>query len=109
MDKVAFFRDYLAKKPEDRFARYSLALELKKAGAREEAEAELRRVVARFPESGAAHLQLGQLLEEDERFEEAQAALQAGLTVLRGSSDPEARKAVSELQLALDAVEDQLG
>jgi predicted Zn-dependent protease len=54
MDRVAFFRDYLQTKPDDRFARYSLALELKKAGQLDEAEAELRTMLAAHPQSGRA-------------------------------------------------------
>ena len=42
MDRIAFFREHLEKAPTDRFARYSLALELKKAGQLDAAEAELR-------------------------------------------------------------------
>jgi predicted Zn-dependent protease len=108
MDRVAFFRAHLDKAPDDRFARYSLALELKKAGQPEEAEAELRRLLEQHPHSGAGHLQLGQLLEEQERLEAAKEAYEAGLTALSGLKDADARKARSELQHAADAVEDRL-
>jgi len=109
MDRVAFFRDYVEKKPDDRFARYSLALELKKAGQLTEAEAELREVVRRHPTSGAAHLQLGQLLEEQDRLDDALAAFAAGLDALAGLHDADARKGQAELRLELEAVEDKLG
>ncbi len=108
MDRVAFFRAHLEGKPTDRFARYSLALELKKAGAFDEAETQLRRLLEQHPESGAGHLQLGQLLEEQERLEAAKEAYEAGLSALRMGRDAEARKARSELQTAVDAVEDRL-
>ena len=108
MDRIAFFRDHLADAPTDRFARYSLALELKKAGDPVEAEAQLRILLEHHPHSGAGHLQLGQLLEEQERLEDAQQAYEAGLEALAGLRDAEARKARSELQQAVDAVEDKL-
>ncbi len=108
MDRIAFFRTHLETRPTDRFARYSLALELKKAGDPAQAEVELRRVVADHPDSGAAWLQLGQLLEELERLDEAKQAYEDGLAALAGAHDPDGRKAVSELQQALDAVEDAI-
>lgn len=108
MDRIAFFRDFLASKPEDRFARYSLALELKKADRLDEAEVELRRMLADHPTSGAGYLQLGEVLESLERLEDAQAAYLDGLSALRGSRDPEGRKAIAELQQAHDAVEDRI-
>ena len=108
MDRIAFFRDHLAKAPTDRFARYSLALELKKAGEPERAEVELRTLLEHHPDSGAGHLQLGQLLEEQERLEEARQAYEAGLAALATLRTPEARKARAELQQAVDIVEDKL-
>lgn len=105
MDKVAFFRDYLDDKPDDRFARYSLALELKKAGDLAAAESELEELLRRHPTSGAGYLQLGQLREEDDRLEAAQVAYREGLAALEGVDDAEGRKARSELRQALEAVE----
>ena len=96
------YRDYLQKKPTDRFAMYSLALELKKAGQVGEAEAAFRALLAIHPDSGAGHLQLGTLLEEDGREDDAQAAWEAGLTALKGLTDPDALRSRSEIQTALD-------
>jgi len=108
MDRIAFFRAHLDTAPTDRFARYSLALELKKAGDPAGAEAELRRLLIDHPDSGAGHLQLGQLLEETGRLEDAKRAYEAGLAALAGSRDADGRRALSELQQALDAVEDAI-
>jgi len=105
MDKVAFFADYLEDRPDDRFARYSLALELKKAGQVDDAEAQLRELLRRHPGSGAGHLQLGQLLEERDDLEAAAAAYREGLGALAHVDGAEARKARTELQQALDQVE----
>jgi len=105
MDKVRFFRDYVEGKPDDRFARYSLALELKKAGAVDEAEEQLVELLRRHPLSGAGHLQLGQLREERDDLEGAAEAFRAGLEALADDRSAEGRKARSELQTALDQVE----
>ena len=102
MDRIALYRDYLQKKPTDRFAMYSLAFELKKAGRVAEAEAAFRALLAQHPDSGAGHLQLGTLLEEDGRDDEAQAAWEAGLAALQGLTDADALRSRGEIQTALD-------
>lgn len=104
MDPVTTFRDWLAKKPDDRFARYSLALALKKAGEPDQALAELRELLRRHPQSGAGHYQHGLLLLELERRDEARAAWEEGLAALAGTTDPEAQRSLREIEGALDAL-----
>lgn len=101
MDRIQTLRDWLANKPDDRFARYSLALELNKGGRTDEALAELRELLRRHPHSGAGHYQHGLVLVEAERPEEARAAWLTGLEALRGVDDPEARRSVGEIERAL--------
>lgn len=101
MDPVTTFRDWLSKKPDDRFARYGLALELKKAGRFDEALEELRELLRRHPHSGAGHYQHGLLLVELEREEEARAAWEAGRAALEGVDDPEAKRSMREIETAL--------
>lgn len=102
MDRTQTLRDWLANKPDDRFARYSLALELNKAGRTAEALDELRELLRRHPHSGAGHYQHGLVLFEAERADEARVAWLAGLDQLRGVDDPEARRSLGEIQRALD-------
>jgi tetratricopeptide (TPR) repeat protein len=102
MDRVTFFRDYLVTHPRDRFAAYSLALELKKAGRLEESEEAFRDLLAEHPHSGAGHYQLGLMLQEQERLDEAREAWEAGLQALRSQTDADARRSRSEIQGALD-------
>jgi tetratricopeptide (TPR) repeat protein len=104
MDPLTTFRDWLAKKPDDRFARYGLALELKKAGRADEALIELRELLRRHPRSGAGHYQHGLLLQDLERTGEAREAWEAGLVALAGVDDPEARRSLREIEGALDAL-----
>jgi predicted Zn-dependent protease len=101
MDALTTFRDWLAKKPDDRFARYGLALELKKAGRPDEALAELRELLRRHPRSGAGHYQHGLLLLELDRVDDARAAWEAGLAALEGVSEPEAQRSAREIETAL--------
>ncbi len=106
MDAIATFRAYLEKKPTDRFARYSLALALAKAGREAEAEATFVELLRQHPSSGAGHYQLGLLHRVTGRFDAAQASWEAGLAALRGLAGPEARRSRSEIQSALDDLED---
>ncbi|MCB9685620.1 MAG: tetratricopeptide repeat protein [Alphaproteobacteria bacterium] len=103
MDRIDAFRALLEKKPDDRFALYSLAFELKKAGRAEEALTAFGELLRRHPTSGAGHLQLGMLLQDLGRDDDAREAWEAGLGALAGCEDPEARRSVGEIQAALDA------
>lgn len=104
-DLVATFRAALARRPDERFARYSLALELVKAGRPEEALAEFAELLRRHPTSGAGHLQRGRLLAELGRSAEARAAWEDGLAALRGLTDPEARRSTREIADALEGLD----
>lgn len=104
MDRIDPLRRWLEAKPADRFARYSLALELKKAGRPEEALAEFRDLLRRHPASGAGHYQHGLLLQELGRDDEARAAWAAGLEALATVDDAEAVRSRREIEAALDAL-----
>lgn len=101
-DRVAVFREHLARRPDDRFALYGLALELKKAGRREEAEAAFADLFRSHPGSGAGHYQLGLLRLEAGDPSGARSAWEAGLMALDGAVDAESRRSVGEIQRALD-------
>ena len=81
---------------------YSLALALKKASQFDEAQAAFVALLAEHPQSGAGHYQYGLLYAEEERYEDAMNAWNAGLSALRGANDVEARRSRSEIQSALD-------
>jgi tetratricopeptide (TPR) repeat protein len=102
MNRLTPLRERLATHPDDRFARYSLALELKRAGDPEGALTELRELLRRHPGSGAGHYQHGLLLVELDRSEEARQAWEEGLAALRDLADPEARRSLGEIRRALD-------
>ena len=102
---VETYRDYLANKPGDRFAMYSLALALSKAGDKAGAELAFRELLALHPTSGAGHLQHGRLLADLGRTEDAKAALQAGIDALREQLDPESKRSLAELRAELEGIE----
>lgn len=106
MDRIGNLRSFLAGRPDDRFARYSLAIELHKAGQIEEALAEMAELLRRHPTSGAGHYQHGQILLAAGRPAEAREAWAAGLKLLDGArADPEARRSIGEIERALDTLD----
>ncbi len=101
MDRIAHFRGYLEAHPGDRFALYSLALELKKAGRIDEAQQAFDWLLAEHPTSGAGHYQHGLMWLDEGDEDAARAAWKAGLRALHGVNDPEARRSRSEIEGAL--------
>lgn len=101
MDRIETLRAWLATHADDRFAAYSLALELDKVGRHEDALVEMRALLERHPASGAGHYQHGRILAARGRTAEARAAWEAGLSALRGVPDAEARRSVREIEGAL--------
>lgn len=105
-DRAGALRDWLAKKPDDRFATYALALEVKKAGDLAEAEALLEALVRTHPHAGAGWYQLGVLHEELGALESAANAWRRGLNALRDADGVEARRSRGEIERALDSLDD---
>ena len=104
--RIDTLREYLAKKPGDRFALYSLALEHKKAGDVATAQQTFEDLLREHPTAGAGHYQYGILLTELGRRDEARAAFRAGLLALRDATEPEARRSFGEIERALDDLEE---
>jgi predicted Zn-dependent protease len=99
--RLAAFRGLLVKRPDDPFARYSVAMALRSAGDRQGAVAEFRENARRAPDYVPSYLMLGQLLEELSLHAEALAAFEDGIAAARRSGDGHAER---ELQSAADGV-----
>jgi Tfp pilus assembly protein PilF len=97
---------YLEKNPGDRFAMYALAMAYKNAGACVDAEPAFRRLLSVHPHSGAGHFQLGMLLVDDDREDEAVEAWRRGLAALANAADAEAVRSVREIEGMLAIYED---
>jgi predicted Zn-dependent protease len=100
VQRLAAFRDALARRPDDPFARYSVAMALRSAGDAPGAAAELGELARRSPDYVPSYLMLGQVLRELGRDDEAVAAFEAGIVVARKRGDGHAER---ELQSAADA------
>ncbi len=99
--RIEAFRAFVAKSPDDPFARYSLAMALRASGRADEAIAEFRELARRKPDYVATYLMLGQALEVAGRTDEAAIAYEAGIPAATRVNDMHAR---SELSQALDGV-----
>lgn len=99
--RIEAFRQFVAKSPDDPFARYSLAMALRAAGQTEAAVTEFREIARRRPDYVPTYLMLGQALETLGRDGEAAQAYEDGVAEATRKQDGHA---ASELSQALDAV-----
>lgn len=104
VDKIAFFNDFLTKKPTDAFARYALAMELAKVGRTDEAIAQYETLLEQNPDYPPGHFQYGLLLNRLERRAEAIARLTLGVAAATRVNDTHARK---EMQAQMDEWESE--
>ena len=99
--RLAAFRTHLAQRPDDPFARYSLAMALRAAGDREGCVAEFRELARRAPDYVPTFLMLGQVLEELGLEAEALETFEQGIAAARRRGDGHAER---ELSGAAEAV-----
>ncbi len=99
--RIQAFRAFVAKNPDDPFARYSLAMALRSAGSAADAAVEFEELRRRRPDYVPAYLMAGQALEALGRDAEAARAYVDGIAAATRANDMHAR---SELGLALEAV-----
>jgi len=99
--RLEAFRQFVAKRPADPFARYSLAMQLRSMGRADEAASELREVAQRSPEYVPAYIILGQVLEGLGDGAEAARVYEAGVAAATRAGNEHAR---SELSRALDSL-----
>ncbi len=99
--RIEAFRAFVAKSPDDAFARYSLAMALRSAGRGEDAAAELMELRRRKPGYVPAYLALGQALEALGRDAEAARTYEEGALAAARGNDTHAR---DQLEHALEAV-----
>ena len=100
-NRLEVLKGMLAQNPNDRFARYGLAMEYANSGNLEEAIGEYRTLLAVNPNYSAAYFHGGQTLEKLGRREEARAIYGEGIEATSRNGDMHTR---SEIQAALDAL-----
>lgn len=103
VDRVATFRSFIAKKPDDPFPRYGLAMELRTRGDLEGATAAFDELIQLFPDYVPSYLMSGGVLAELGRRADAIARYQRGIEVATKKGDHHAK---GELESALHAAND---
>lgn len=101
MSRIDAIKKILAQQPNDAFARYGLAMELKNAGQHEEAHATFLELAERNPDYVPQYLMHGNLLAAMQRLDDARAVFARGLAAAKQKRD---QHAASELQQALDGL-----
>ncbi len=99
--RIEAFRAFVAKSPDDAFARYSLAMALRTAGRSGEAAAEFEELRRRNPDYVPAYLMLGQTLEAAGDDAGAARAYEDGMAAATRMNDMHAR---NELSQSLEAI-----
>jgi len=87
--------EFVARKPDDAFSRYGLALECVNSGDATAADQHFRALIERNGEYVPAYLMYAQLLVRESRAEEARAVLSSGIAAATRKGDQHAR---SELE-----------
>lgn len=93
--------EMLKSTPDDPFLHYGLAMEHRTAGEREQALAELQKVLELDPDYVAAYFHQGQLLAEAGEVVPARRILQSGVEVARRIGDLHAAEEMSGLLSSL--------
>jgi predicted Zn-dependent protease len=99
--RVEAMRKMVAQRPDEPFARYSLAMSLRAAGRAEEAASEFEELQRRRPDYVPSYLMLGQVLEGLGRAADAAGAYERGIAAATRTNDQHAR---SELSAALEVL-----
>ena len=104
--RLAAFRKIVEQRPEEPFARYSLAMACRAAGKGEDAAREFEELARRSPDYVPTYLMLGQVLEGLGRLEDAALVYERGIAAATRMNETHAR---SELGQALDVLRAQGG
>lgn len=98
MDRIATFKTFISRSPQDPFPRYGLAMEHKARGELAEAWAVFEELIKAFPDYVPSYLMAGGILAALARKDEAITIYRQGIEVATRRGDQHARR---ELEAAL--------
>lgn len=102
MDRIATFKSFIARAPQDPFPRYGLAMELRSRGELVEAWAVFSELLDNFPDYVPTYLMAGGALVGLGRKDEAVAVYRRGIEAATRKGDSHSR---AELESALSELE----
>lgn len=97
----ARLEEMLATNPEDAFLLYGLAMEIAREGNKDDAITKLRFLVVKHPDYHAGYHQLGQILMELGRHDEARQQLEQGVAAAQRNRNHHAVEEMSGLLMML--------
>jgi len=89
--------EFVARKPDDAFSRYGLAMECMNSGDAAAADEHFRALLARNADYIAAYLMYAQLLARESRSSEAKQVLSSGIEAASKKGDQHARSEMESL------------
>jgi thioredoxin-like negative regulator of GroEL len=89
--------EFVARKPDDAFSRYGLAMECMNGGDAAAADTHFRALLERHADYIPAYLMYGQLLARESRASEAKQILSTGIAVAAKKGDQHARSEMEAL------------
>jgi hypothetical protein len=89
--------EFVAKKPDDAFSRYGLAMECMNSGDPSAADGHFRTLIERNTDYIPAYLMYGQLLARESRNDEAKQVLTNGIAAASKKNDDHARSEMEAL------------
>ena len=101
MDRVATFKEFIQRKPDDPFPRYGLAMEYRNTGKYQQAQKVFDTLMEKFPDYLAAYLMAGNNLESLDHKDDARTVYQRGVKAASKQGDGHTK---GELEAALAAL-----
>jgi tetratricopeptide (TPR) repeat protein len=105
-DRLKMIETMLETNPKDSFLHYAAALEHQKNGEITSAIKIIQKIIKNDPEYLASYYQLGKMLEERNKVEEAVEVYKAGKSVARKQNDMKTLGELSEALMLLDVYEE---
>ncbi len=105
-DRLKLIESMMVSNPDDSFLQYCAALEYQKKGEQMTAIKILRGITKNDPDYLASYYQLGKLLEECGKVEDAILAYKAGKNIARKRDDSKTMGELSEALMLLDVYEE---
>ncbi len=102
-NRMEMITEMLEKNPDDTFLNYAAALEHKKENQPKKAIKIFKKIIDQDPDYLATYYQLGKLLEEQNKVEEAITVYKKGRVLAKKTKDVKATGELSEALLILDA------
>lgn len=102
-DRLTAARDYVAKKPTDRFGLYTLAMELRKLQSWEECFASFDRLLEHHPDNGPGYYHYAMSRKESGDREGALALVARGMEVTARSGDGKTLNELRDLKGVLES------